>query len=226
MSTRRNTGPRSSWARHIARVGTALGTAALLGGLGACTDAPSAPAIPAPSDRPSAGLITSTVSTLTNLVEVQTLLRGLPLLRPVTVSKTIPNTGGEISVPGTDFKLVVPNGAFSATSMTFTVTAYPGLAVAYDFQPHGTKFLKPLKGVQQLNATNWLTLKLLGGMTSSRQGAYFADPRQIDPLTGRAFVSEFMPTTFTVGGSTMTWDIPHFSGYLVAWGRKGSADAE
>src|SRR4030095_7317152 len=101
----------------------------------------------------------------------QGLLRTVPLSAPVVVVKTLPSGGGGISVPGTDFQLQVPNGAFAGKSMTFTITAYAGSVVAYDFQPHGVTFLKPLKAVQQLGHTNWKSLELPSG-TYSFTGAY------------------------------------------------------
>jgi hypothetical protein len=183
-----------------------------LGALAACADAPSAPAGPAPraaargkgDDAPApSGTLTLT----------QALLRTQPLAQPVVVTKKLGRAGGGITVPGTDFSLQVPNGALPRDTMTFTITAYPGNAVAYDFQPHGTVFLKPLKAVQQLGHTNWKSFGLGAGTYAA--GGYFADVSQIDLTTGKAYINEFMPGEVTVGGATMTWDIPHFSGYTV-----------
>jgi hypothetical protein len=154
------------------------------------------------------------------LMRAQGLLRTAPLAQTVVVVKTLSRGGGGINVPGTDFQLQVPNGAFAEQSMTFTITAYAGNVVAYDFQPHGVTFLKPLKAVQQLSHTNWKTLKLPNG-TYAFTGAYFADVNQVDWTSGQALVNELMPSTYQVGGSTMTWSVPHFSGYLVAAGRDG-----
>jgi hypothetical protein len=151
---------------------------------------------------------------------VQGLLRTAPLAQTVVVTKTLSSGGGGIAVPGTDFQLQVPNGAFSGKRMTFTITAYAGSVVAYDFQPHGVKFLKPLKAVQQLGHTNWKSFNLPSGFYQSSAGAYFSDSTQVDWVTGLATVNEFMPTGVNVGGATMTWDIPHFSGYIVSWGRQ------
>jgi hypothetical protein len=148
-------------------------------------------------------------------------LRTTPLANDVVVTKTIPSGGGGIAVPGTDFQLQVPNDAFSGTSMTITIRAYAGNAVAYDFEPHGTVFLKPLKAVQQLGHTNWKTFDLPAGYYPDWAGAYFADPSQINTTTGEALVNEFMDGGLSVGGATMTWSIPHFSGYMVSTGRSG-----
>lgn len=201
--------------RYIARIVSAFGSAGLLGGLAACADAPSAPT----ALQPSGPSVVTTGTTLNVPETVQGLMRTSPLAQTVVVTKTLSNGGGGISVPGTDFQLQVPNGAFAEKSMTFTITAYAGNVVAYDFQPHGYKFLKPLKAVQQLGHTSWKSLKLPAGMYSVSAGAYFQDPSLVDFTTGLATVNEFMTSTFSIGGATMTWDVPHFSGYIVAWGR-------
>ena len=103
--------------------------------------------------------------------------------------------------------------------MTFTITAYAGNVVAYDFQPHGVTFLKPLTAVQQLGHTNWQSYHLPAGYYQSSSGGYFASASQINFTTGQALVTEFMPTGVNVGGATMTWSVPHFSGYIASWGR-------
>jgi hypothetical protein len=151
-------------------------------------------------------------------------LRTNPLAQTVVVVKTLSSGGGGINIPGTDFQLQVPNGAFAGQSMTFTITAYAGSVVAYDFQPHGVTFLKPLRAVQQLSHTNWKTYHLPNGIFWA--GAYFSDPSQINMNTGAALVNEFEQTAVQVGGSTMSWSIPHFSGYLVAAGRDDNEDIQ
>jgi hypothetical protein len=160
----------------------------------------------------------------TRLIPAQGLLRTNPLPTTVVVTKTVPSGGGGIDVPGTDFQLQVPNGAFTGKSMTFTIIAYAGNTVAYDFQPHGFVFLKPLKAVQQLGHTNWKSFNLPAGFYPNWAGAYFANPSQIDLSTGRALINEFMPGGVNVGGATMTWQIPHFSGYMVSTGRDSGGD--
>jgi hypothetical protein len=215
MPTRRNTPHRTSWTRHIARAAATLGTAALLGGLAACADSPTAS--PAASLTPKAGASHELIAGAP--VAVQGLLRTAPLAQTVVVTKTLSSGGGGITVPGTDFQLQVPNGAFAGKSMTFTIRAYAGSVVAYDFQPHGVTFLKPLKAVQQLGHTNWKSFDLPAGYYPSWAGAYFADSSQVDLTSGQALVNEFMPGGVSVGGATMTWSIPHFSGYLVSTGR-------
>ena len=91
--------------------------------------------------------------------------------------------------------------------------------VAYDFQPHDPVFLKPLTAVQQLGHTNWKSLGLPAGSYPNMNGNYFASTSQINFTTGQAVVNEVMPGGVNVGGATMTWSVPHFSGYLVSWNR-------
>ena len=156
----------------------------------------------------------------TELVLAQGLLRQNPLLNPIVVTKTIPRGGGSISVPGTDFQLQIPKEAFADKEMTITITALPGKVVAYDFQPHGVVFLKPLKAVQQLGHTNWKGVKLKKGTYDDWTGAYFANTSQVNLMNGKAFIDEFMPGGVEIGGATVTWSIPHFSGYMVSTGRE------
>jgi hypothetical protein len=195
-----------------------LAVAALAWGT-ACGDSPSEP-MRSLTAAPSLDLNAAN----TPLTPAQGLLRTTPLSARVVVVKTIPSGGGGIDVPGTDFQLQVPNGAFVGKSMTITIIAYPGNVVAYDFQPHGTVFLKPLKAVQQLGHTNWKSFNLPAGFYPNWSGAYFATPSQIDLVTGRALINEFMPGGVSVGGATMTWSIPHFSGYMVAVGQESRGD--
>jgi hypothetical protein len=182
--------------------------------LAGCSDHPVTEPVVAASENPA--ILTETQQTLL----AQGLLRTVPLSAPVVVVKTLPSGGGGITVPGTDFQLQVPNGAFTGTSMKFTITALAGNVVAYDFQPHGYKFLKPLKFVQQLGHTNWKDLKLPDGFQPDWNGAYFADQSQIDLLTGTAVVNELLPANVNISGATLTFPIPHFSGYMVSSGRR------
>jgi hypothetical protein len=194
-----------------------VGAVALIAVAIGCGDPPSTPMRPS-SATPGRAAYTLSTNSLTPAIG---LLRTQPLLNNVVVVKVLSNGGGGIDVPGTDFQLQVPNGAFSAKTMTFTITAYAGNTVAYDFQPHGFVFLKPLQAVQQLGHTNWKTLNLPPGYYPNWAGGYFADPSQINMTTGQALINEFMPGGISVGGATMTWSIPHFSGYMVSTGRAG-----
>jgi hypothetical protein len=215
MSNRRHTPAALSTARHTLR---ALIPALVLGAtslVSACSDSLTStePASAAPRV-----VVSRSVGATERPVTVQALLRTAPLARTIVVSERITPAGGTIEVPGADFTLEIPRGAFTGKPITMTVTAYAGSAVAYDFAPHGVVFQKPLKATQDLAHTNWTSLNLPSGFSQSAAGAYFADPSQVDFQTGAATVNEFMATSLSVAGSTLSWDVPHFSGYIVSWG--------
>jgi len=218
VSLFRTTGRAASRGRFVVSF-AGLGAGALITIAVACGDPPSTPVGPA-SGAASRGI--SAMTSGNTLTPAQGLMRTTPLPADVVVVKTVPSGGGGISVPGTDFQLQIPNGAFQGRSMTFTIRAYAGNVVAYDFEPHGVTFLKPLKAVQQLGHTNWKSFDLPAGYYPNWAGAYFATPSQINTATGQALINEFMPGGISVGGATMTWEIPHFSGYMVSTGRAGS----
>jgi hypothetical protein len=206
--------------RTIATLATLLVTTfALACGDSSSTTAPSAsraPTLSASFDHGASG--SSSIRDSANCV--QALLRLTPLEKSVTYSTVISSNGGTISVPEADFELQVPSGAFSGKSMTFTVTAYAGSTIAYDFQPHGVVFRKPLKAVQRLDNTNWGAQRLPKGYSPSLTGAYFSDTTKFNIHTGWGIVDEFMSTNLTDGGTTVIWEVPHFSGYIVASGRQ------
>ena len=113
-----------------------------------------------------------------------------------------------------DTTLTVPPNALPVSSMTITVTALPGKLVAYDFQPHGTRFRSAIKVRQELANTTWAGNS--GRMTL--EGGYFADRTQVDFVNATAKLNETFP--ITISGTTASFWTPHFSGYLVASGRR------
>src|SRR4051812_5837354 len=119
-----------------------LAVAAVTAIIAACSDA-AAPSAPVVADRNVSPEVEQAVaranwksSQLTDAYLAQGLLREKPLANAVTVSKVIKWKGGTIDVPGTDFQLRIPRGAFVGESMRITVTALPGATVAYEFEPH------------------------------------------------------------------------------------------
>jgi hypothetical protein len=215
---------RASRTRKIATATIAVLTAILA----ACSDA-AAPSGPVASDRSFDLAVENALARATTLSAAlpesyvaQGLLREKPLTNAVTVTKVIKNGGGTIDVPGTDFTLEIPRGAFLSPSMTFTVTALPGLAVAYNFEPHGSTFIVPLKFVQKTGHTNLKGTKLPPGFSGRISGAYFTSASMIDPTTGIAVVSELLDAdvTATFAGDQITFPIHHFSGYMASMGRR------
>jgi hypothetical protein len=214
MLTLRHIARRLSWTRHIARVGTALGLAAMLGGIAGCADDPSAaaPTSPPPAAQPSQSLL-STVTSITSTVG--TVVNGLLWTSPVTsatASATIGPNGGSFGIPN-GIQVVVPKGAVS-TNVSFSVTRVPGVVVAYEFQPHGTKFAVPVEIHQPTQGTN--LLKLAPGTPLT--GVYVPDLSTLDQLLGTALGTEFRSATVSADGQWIDFTVQHFSGYLVAWG--------
>ncbi len=168
------------------------------------------------------GLVGGLLGTVNNLLtDVTSVLRLTPVAKPVVVSKTFTREGGELRIPELGFALNVPANAIPGSSLKITVTALPGKAVAYDFAPHGTKFLKPLTFSQDLRNTNGL-LGLL--VRPNLSGGYFKNNGQVDTQTGRAQIDETIP--LRMQGNTVTFEIHHFSGYLVSTGRSSGARDE
>jgi len=205
------TSPKVSLLRRARRTAVALGLSL---SVGACAvDAPSAPV--APEVPATNGLLGSTLGLVNGLLtNVTALLRLNPLDAPITRSVTVNNAiGGVLLVPETGLELIIPAGALPTSTMTITVKALPGRAVAYDFEPHGTRFVKPLQFRQSLG----LTLYPLLPIKPVLSGGYFANENQINPTTGRATLNEVLNAT--VVGNSVRFDIRHFSGYMVSTGR-------
>jgi hypothetical protein len=91
--------------------------------------------------------------------------------------------------------------------VTISVTAMAGKAIAYEFQPHGLTFKKPLRFKQHFMSTQGWWLSLGGG--------YFKSASQVDTQNNKAKLDEEMPAVLQQDG-WITFDIWHFSGYLVS----------
>ena len=218
---RQSTAPQRSTANHAARIfrATRLTIAlATLGLLSACS--PDVPTAPAAVER-SNGLIGSVLGTTTGtLTQVTSLLRSSELATPITRSRTFDRAGGLLEIPELGFSLSVPAGAIPVESLRITVTAVAGKMVAYDFEPHGTKFLMPLTFTQELSGTNGLSSLLLGATLS---GGYFKSNTQLNVSGGTALIDESF--SVLLRGTSASFKISHFSGYMVSTGRS-SAPAE
>lgn len=156
---------------------------------------------------------------LKTLFPMVPLERDQAITAPITRSFRISNKdGGRIEIKETGLRVDVPSGALPASTMTITVTALPGRALAYDFQPHGTVFLKPLAFQQELEDTSWDKLGFKGVLL----GGYFEDPSQLNVFDGLALLDELYPVTFD--SKRARFDIKHFSGYMVSSGRQSIAN--
>jgi hypothetical protein len=181
--------------------------------LAACADDPMAPG---PDLAFSGGKLPSAA-------KVKLLKRTPPLKTVETKSLTITATkGGTITLPTAGLTVTVPVGAIRTGSLTITVRAHAGKSVAYDFQPHGVVFAKPLTLTQDLGKTSW---KQLGNVTL--YGGYY--PGEVDDANSLATITESFPIRITTDGKKATrasFDIWHFSGYVVSTGRAdGEPDA-
>ena len=204
--------------RSLAYTVTAAALAML--SIGCSSDSsPTAPSVQ-PSVQPteaSQGLISDLISGVANNL-VMTVKRSKPLARDIVVTAQIDARGGRIRVKETGFELTVPKGAVSRMT-TFQVKALAGSVLAYEFEPHGTRFAVPLKFKQELKLLDLGSLLMLG-FTKPEIG-YFSSQTQIDQQSGLAVVSEIAPAIVITDltGKRMEGNISHFSGYLVSSGR-------
>lgn len=134
-------------------------------------------------------------------------------------SALIGNNGGTIELNDAGLKLTIPAGAITGAPILITVTALPGTMVAYEFLPHGTVFAKALKFDQSLENTTWDDYNFKGVLA----GGYFRSEGQLNLTGGTALLNETYPVT--VSKKHVTFDIWHFSGYMVATGRMSATTA-
>jgi hypothetical protein len=199
--------PRHTVRRALRPIASVL-TLGVAGVAVACADAPTGPS---PAGAPALATSTST-STSTAGSSVDVLKWSQPVTQ-ATVTATIGAAGGTLTMPN-GATLTVPRGAVS-TSTTFGITRLPGRVVAYDFQPHGRSFAVPVAIRQPAAGTNMAQVS-----ASALQGAYFPQTTSLNQTYGTATVTEFRPTTVASDRSSVTFTAAHFSGYLIATGRR------
>ncbi len=167
----------------------------------------------APASQDLLGGLLGTVTTLTNtlgLTNANGVLRTTPLEESITVRKTIGRMGGGLSIPEAGVTVLVPYGALDDDT-EITMTARAGYLLAYDFEPHGVTFRKPLVFNQSLKGTNVGLLSPL-----SLQLGYYSDPSLLGKTT--ALVSEVIQGVTSILTRTFIAPIKHFSGYIVLMG--------
>lgn len=180
----------------------------------ACSDSLTAPT--QSSDATRSNGLTGVVGALVNsLIPVKALMRSTPVTTTITQSVKFTQAGGSIQIAELGLRLDVPAGAIPRDTMTITVTAVKGAMIAYDFQPHGTTFRKPLVFRQDLAGTTW-GASLIGVLN----GGYFKSTSQLDQTTGTATLDELLPAITL--NRQVTFNINHFSGYMVSSGRQSS----
>lgn len=201
----------------FARSASVLATAALM-----FTTACSTDSVVAPQATPEFKTISLSLGgILQTLIPMAPLTRNAAVEAPITRSFTIGQNGGTMEIKETGLRVDVPAGAIPGSgSMTITITALPGRAVAYDFQPHGTQFRKALDFNQDLTNTSWNK----PGFKGNLQGGYFAKTEQLNLMSGLALLNELLPLSIT--NRTASFDIRHFSGYMVSSGRQSASDSQ
>jgi hypothetical protein len=137
--------------------------------------------------------------------------RSTPLANDVTWSFTAGPAGIVSSNPAVGLTIVVPAGALTTTE-TITVTALAGSHVAYRFEPH-LEFADKVRLTQNLSLLQALTsLSFLGG--------HFAGDA-LEITSGLAAVTESVIASVSILAGTVSFDVSHFSGWIVASGGEG-----
>ena len=144
--------------------------------------------------------------------------RKVPVTRSFTRSIDVDHKGGEIKIDEVGFRLTVPKQAIRPQDGTIhmSVTVLAGSQVAYEFEPSGITFQRPLEFEQDLN-------DIAGDVKSSTvvpEVSYFKSKQDLDPVNGTARTYEDIATGLDLSGHTLKADVWHFSGYIVSWGRR------
>jgi len=133
------------------------------------------------------------------------------------VSGVVGPEGASLALPGSDFTMSIPVGALSGATLV-TLTSKGGSHVAYDMQPHGLVFLKPVTIVQQLRNTALYGTDEGNGI----RAAYLADGEAIEsddsakPAEVAAGATLFYGTSAVA--ETHVWYLSHFSRYILISG--------
>jgi hypothetical protein len=141
---------------------------------------------------------------------VAPLQRSVPLPSNITAAARIGPLGGVLSIPSAGLTIVVPPLAVHSVT-NFSVTARAGSAVAYDFEPHGIKFLIPLVATQSLAKTSAAKGGLIDPL--SLYLGYYPDNSNITSVT------ELLDVHVDLLNQLAVSTIWHFSGYIYASGR-------
>jgi hypothetical protein len=135
-----------------------------------------------------------------------------------SVSAVVGVDGATLLLPGADFSLTIPAGALTAPT-AITVTAKAGPFVAYEMQPHGLRFLKPVIAVQGLKTTASYGTDI----GNSVRTAYLPEGSDdIDASDLAAPIEVEASTTILYGANPVAesheWILNHFSRYILISG--------
>jgi hypothetical protein len=136
------------------------------------------------------------------------LLRTTPLATDLSASGTVGLLGTTIAIPKAGFSIIVPPLA-APFGTRITVTALAGSKVAYEFAPHGLKFLLPVVATQNMAGTQ-AAIGLVSPL--SLKLGYFGDDNN------NTLVSELLNVNVNLLNLTAISTIWHFSGYIYACG--------
>jgi hypothetical protein len=135
-----------------------------------------------------------------------------------SVSALVGADGATLFLPGADFSLTIPAGALSRPT-AITVTAKAGPFVAYEMQPHGLRFMKPVIAVQGLRTTASYGTDL---GNSVRTGYLPEGMDNVDANDLAAPVEVEAGTTILYGTKPVAesheWILNHFSRYILISG--------
>lgn len=175
---------------------------------GCAADSTTAPATSAAARPASHSLLGSLLGTATTVTPLQ---RTSALPAPLSTSATLGVLGGTLAIPGAGITVIVPPLALSAPT-TIGVTALAGSNVAYEFSPHGIHFNVPLLVTQNLANT-----QAGSGLVSpwSLYVGYFPDASNVTSVT------ELLNVGVNLFNQTASFNVWHFSGYIIATGRSG-----
>jgi len=182
-----------------------------------CTDTPTAPSAQlGAANVKDQQLLGELLGTVTGLL-VPPVKRNTPLATDVSWTFVVGPDGAVSRNSSVGLMVSVPSGALSATT-TITVTALKGSAVAYSFEPH-LEFARPVTLTQNLSGTS------AGGLLSLPlvSGAHFEGDRLSLTNSGLAIVNEVVPALANIFTRTASFNVDHFSGWILASGR---CDAE
>lgn len=193
--------------RTLSSLTATFATALLV--FGCAVDSTTAPPTPAGTQSASHSLLGGLLAPTT----VTPLERTSALSAPLTTSATIGVLGGVLSIPGAGITVVVPALAVSSPT-TISVTALAGSDVGYEFAPHGIHFNVPLVVTQDLSNTQASS----GGLVNplSLFVGYFPDASNVTSVT------ELLNVGVNLFSQTATFNVWHFSGYIIATGRSDS----
>lgn len=130
------------------------------------------------------------------------------------VSATIGLLGGTLRLPAAGLTLVVPPLAIMSPTKV-TAKALAGLDVAYEFSPHGLRFLAPVVAVQDLRDTDAASSGSIDPLLLFV--GYFPNSVHLTRVT------ELLTLDVNLLGQTSTALLWHFSGYVWSSGRSEEA---